>query len=87
MVGDTLRQGAPAQRTDYLQSWQLLTADRRKDRSDLPLNPAAAGSIALAAGNRGSFRVGQLYRYERRGRRPPGYVSRMRGRSVYLLGR
>jgi hypothetical protein len=47
MVGDTLRQGAPAQRTDYLQSGQLLTVDRRKDRSDLPLNPAAAGSIAL----------------------------------------
>jgi type VI protein secretion system component VasF len=45
MVGDTLRQGA--QRRDYLQSWQLLSADRRKDRSDLPLNPAAAWSIAL----------------------------------------
>ena len=47
MVSDTLRQGAPAQPTDYRQSWQLLTADRRKDRSDLPLNPAAAWSIAL----------------------------------------
>ena len=45
MVGDTLRQGA--QRRDYLQSWQLLSADRRKDRSDLPLNPAVAWSIAL----------------------------------------
>jgi hypothetical protein len=45
MVGDTLRQGP--QRTDYLQSWQLSTADLRKDRSDLPLNPAAAWSIAL----------------------------------------
>jgi hypothetical protein len=48
MVSDTLRLGAPAQRTDYRQSWQLSTADRRKDGSDLPLNIAAAWSIALS---------------------------------------